>query len=273
MGLSFQPSDFVKYVLIVNLSFLLAQKKQYIKSLYYSYVPMLCYIMIVVILIALQPNLSTAFLILSTSLVLLFIGGAQIKHIVFTVLAILPVAVLYTISKAYALKRIIGFSEHTTSGDSDYQLSQALIGFGNGGVFGVGPGNSSQKELFLPQSYDDFIFSIIGEEYGFIGVIMVILMFGIFIFRSMRLSQTINDDFGKYLAFGITSIIGLQTSINMLVAAGMIPTTGVTLPFISYGGSSLILNSIAVGILLNISTHRSKPAGSVWDDLKKVDDE
>jgi cell division protein FtsW len=130
----------------------------------------------------------------------------------------------------------------------------------------VGPGNSNQKEFFLPQSYDDFVFSIVGEEYGFWGVALVILMFGIFIYRGLKLAKFMQDDFGKYMAFGITVIIGLNAIINMMVATGMIPTTGQTLPFISYGGTSLIFNSIAVGILLNISTHRLQPKGALWTE-------
>ena len=142
-------------------------------------------------------------------------------------------------------------------------LSQAIIGFGNGGLLGVGPGNSNQREFFLPQSYDDFVFSIVGEEYGFWGVTIVILLFGIFVYRGLKLAKNLQDDFGKYLAFGITIIIGLNAVINMMVATGMIPTTGQTLPFISYGGTSIIFNSIAVGILLNISTHRLQPKGAL----------
>ncbi|MGH2575649.1 MAG: FtsW/RodA/SpoVE family cell cycle protein [Ignavibacteria bacterium] len=263
-GLSFQPADFVKYALIVNLSYLLMKKKDYLKSLYYAYIPLVTYVILITTLIALQPNFSTAVIILISSMMLFFIAKVQFKHLLFTFISIVPVAFLYVVSKPYILNRLFSFSEHTSGGDANYQLSQAIIGFGNGSLFGVGPGNSNQREFFLPQSYDDFIFSIVGEEYGFIGVTLVLLMFSIFVYRGLKLSKTIDDDFGKYLSFGFTSIIGLHAVVNMMVSTGIVPTTGITLPFMSYGGTSIVFNSIAVGFLLNISTFRLKPVGIFW---------
>jgi cell division protein FtsW len=265
-GFSFQPADFVKYALLVNLAYLLSKKKDYVGNLYYGYLPVLGYVLIVVSLIALQPNFSTASVIFISSMMLFWIGRVKVKHMAITVLSLIPIAAIYVLSKPYILNRIFSYKEHTSGGDTGYQLSQAIIGFGNGGFWGVGPGNSNQKEFFLPQSYDDFVFSIVGEEYGFWGVALVILMFGIFIYRGLKLAKFMQDDFGKYMAFGITVIIGLNAIINMMVATGMIPTTGQTLPFISYGGTSLIFNSIAVGILLNISTHRLQPKGALWTE-------
>lgn len=262
-GFSFQPADFVKYALLINIAYLLSKKKDYVGNLYYGYLPVLGYVLAVVTLIAVQPNFSTASAIFASSLVLFWVGGVKIKHMAVTVLSMVPIAVLFILSKPYILNRIFSFQEHSSGGDTGYQLSQAIIGFGNGGMWGVGPGNSNQREFFLPQSYDDFVFSIVGEEYGLWGVTLVILLFGIFIYRGLKLSKVMQDDFGKYLAFGITVIIGMNAVINMLVATGMIPTTGQTLPFISYGGTSIIFNSIAVGILLNISTHRLQPKGSL----------
>lgn len=262
-GFSFQPADFVKYALLINLAYLLAKKKDYIGNLYYGYLPLLGYVLIVVSLIALQPNFSTASAIFLSSMMLFWVGKIKMKHMVITFVSMIPAAVLFILSKPYILNRIFSYREHTSGGSSSYQLSQAIIGFGNGGFLGVGPGNSNQRELFLPQSYDDFVFSIVGEEYGFIGVTVVILLFAIFVFRGLKLSKSINDDFGKYLAFGITIIIGMNAVINMMVATGMIPTTGQTLPFISYGGTSILFNSIAVGILLNISTYRMQPKGAL----------
>lgn len=265
-GFSFQPADFVKYALIVNLAYLLAKKKDYIKSLYYSYLPMAAYVFLVTSLIALQPNFSTAAMILLTSMIMFFAGNVSTKHLFFSFVSVIPVAVLFVLSKPYILKRLFSFSDLAAGGDPNYQLSQAIIGFGNGWLFGVGPGNSYQREFFLPQSYDDFIFSIVGEEYGFLGVTLVMLMFGVFVYRGLRLSKSIDDDFGKYLAFGITLSIALFAIVNMMVATGILPTTGVTLPFMSYGGTSIFFNSIAVGILLNISTFRQKP--SIFVDRK-----
>ncbi len=270
---SFQPADFVKYALMVNLAYLLWKKKNYVQSLYRAYLPMLSYVLIVVILIAMQPNFSTAGIVFVSSLMLFFVGKVQLKHMVFTVLALVPFAALYVLSKPYIMNRILSYAGHNGGSDASYQLSQAMIGFGNGSWLGVGPGNSNQKEFFLPQSYDDFVFSIVGEEYGFIGVSLVIIMFGIFIYRGLKLSKVLDDDFGKYLAFGITLMIGMNAAINMMVSSGIIPTTGQTLPFISYGGTSIIFNSIAVGILLNISTHRLHPKGAHWAERLAQDED
>ena len=272
-SVSFQPADFVKYALLVNLAYLLWKKKGYVDSLYRAYLPMLSYVMIVVILIAMQPNFSTASLVFISSMMLFFVGKVQLKHIAFTVLSLIPLAALFVLSKPYILNRIFSFKEHTSGGDASYQLSQAMIGFGSGSWFGVGPGNSNQKEFFLPQSYDDFVFSIVGEEYGYVGVTLVVLLFAIFVYRGLKLSKIMDEDFGKYLAFGITALIGMNAAINMLVASGLIPTTGQTLPFISYGGTSIVFNSIAVGILLNISTYRLNPAGSIWKNHPETEED
>jgi len=272
-NMSFQPADFVKFALIINLSYMLAEKKDYVTNLYYGYLPMITYVMLVSVLIAMQPNFSTASIIFISSMMLFFVGRVKIKHMVYTVISIFPVAVLYIFSKPYIMSRLFSYSEQTSGGDTNYQLSQAIIGFGNGALFGVGPGNSNQRDFFLPQSYDDFVFSIVGEEYGFIGVTIVILLFAIFIYRGLRLSKNLEDDFAKYLAFGITIVIGMNAIINMMVATGIMPTTGVTLPFISYGGTSIIFNSIALGILLNISTFRNKPKGDWTEMLPEEEDD
>jgi cell division protein FtsW len=272
-GLSFQPADFVKYALVINIAYMMAKKKDYITSLYYSFLPMVSYVIIVAVLIAMQPNFSTAAVIFVTSMMMFFVGRVKVKHMVNTTLSLLPFIALYVMSKSYIVQRIFSYSEHTSGGDANYQLSQAIIGFGNGAIIGVGPGNSNQREFFLPQSYDDFVFSIVGEEYGFIGVTLVILVFGVFIYRGLKLAKVIEDDFGKYLAFGITFVIAINAVINMMVATGIIPTTGVTLPFISYGGTSIIFNSIAVGILLNISTFRCVHGSALWAERFKEPDE
>jgi cell division protein FtsW len=272
-GFSFQPADFVKYALLINIAYLLSKKKDYVNNLYYGYLPVLGYVLAVVTLIALQPNFSTASAIFASSLMVFWVGKVKLKHMAVTVLSIVPFAVLFVLSKPYILNRIFSYQEHSSGGDTGYQLSQAIIGFGNGGLWGVGPGNSNQREFFLPQSYDDFVFSIVGEEYGLWGVTLVLLLFVIFIYRGLKLSKVMQDDFGKYMAFGITIIIGMNAAINMMVATGMIPTTGQTLPFISYGGTSIIFNSIAVGILLNISTHRMQPKGALLRETLSGKDE
>ena len=161
-------------------------------------------------------------------------------------------------SKDYIVGRIASFAEYQSSGNSSYQLQQALIGFGNGGLLGIGPGNSNQRDFFLPEAHGDFIFSIIGEEYGFIGTFIILSLYFVILTRGFKIAKECKDEFGKYLAFGIITLISLNALVNMSVASGVIPTTGVTLPFVSYGGTSIIFTSIAIGILLNISSQRDE---------------
>lgn len=269
--LSFQPSDFAKYALIIHISYLLMKKKEYTHLLYRGYLPIIFYILIITALVALQPNLSTSLIIFSASMLILFVSPVKLKHMLFTVLLMIPFIVGFIISNGYMLKRLESYSEYTSGHGAERQLAQAIVGLGNGGLIGVGAGNSFQKEYFLPEAYGDFIFAIVGEEYGFIGATVLILIFATLIYRGYKVSSEVDDDFGKYIAFGITTIIGLYAFVNISVATGIIPTTGVTIPFISYGGTALVINCVGIGILLNISSQRGKSAGKK-DKFKMVVD-
>jgi cell division protein FtsW len=253
---NFQPSDLAKYTLIIYLSCLIVRKKNYLDLLYKGYLPILFYIMVVTILVAFQPNFSTAIIIFGSSMLMLLITNVKPKHLIITAISALPLIVLFILSKSYIIERLNYQRDYATGGSSNYQLIQAIIGFGNGGIFGVGPGNSLQREFFLPEAYGDFIYSIIGEVYGFMGTIAILALFIIILIRGFKVAKVITDDFGKYLAFGITTILTSYSVVNMSVACGIIPTTGVPIPFVSYGGTALIINAMAVGILLNISSHR-----------------
>jgi cell division protein FtsW len=263
--ISFQPSDLAKYTLIIYLSALLAKKKGYAKELYRGYLPMLLYILIVSFLVAKQPNFSTAIIIFGSSMLLLLTAEVKLKHILITCASLVPVAIAFILTKSYILNRFESYADYTSGGNAQHQLNQAIIGLGNGGFTGVGIGNSIQKEFFLPDAHGDFIFSVIGEEYGFIGAVLVVALFAIILIRGYGISKIIKDDFGKYVAFGITTILTAYAVVNISVACGIIPTTGVPVPFISYGGTALIFNSIAVGILLNISSHRYETEEIVSD--------
>ena len=256
--LSFQPSEFARYAIVIYVAFLLTKKKDYMDLLYRGYLPVLFYILVISGLILIQPNFSIASIIFMTSMSLLFLSEAKKKHIMFTFAALMPFAVLFVLSKDYILNRISSYSEYNSGGSTSYQLQQALIGFGNGGLLGIGPGNSNQRDFFLPEAHGDFIFSIIGEEYGFIGTLIILSLYFIIAVRGFKIAKESKDEFGKYLAFGITMLIVLNAVINMSVASGVIPTTGVTLPFVSYGGTSIVFSALAIGILLNISSHRDE---------------
>ncbi len=256
--LSFQPSDLAKYALILHMANLLVRKETYLDNLYRGYLPVLLYVLLVCGLIALQPNFSTAVIVFISSVSLMLISGVRFKHVFITIISLIPFAVLFVLSKSYIIARIENYAEFSSTGTAQHQLNQAIIGLGNGGLFGVGMGNSVQKEFFLPESYGDFIFAILGEEYGFIGTLFVVLLFMTLLFRGFKTSKEVNDPFGKYLSFGITTMILLYAVVNMSVASGIFPTTGVPIPFVSFGGTAMIFNSIAAGVLVNISSFRKR---------------
>ncbi|MBP6672561.1 MAG: FtsW/RodA/SpoVE family cell cycle protein, partial [Bacteroidetes bacterium] len=191
-------------------------------------------------------------------MILVFIGGARIKHVLLSLTALIPALLIYMVSAEYRMKRILSFvgfgGDESVTTTANYQLLQGIIGFGNGGVFGVGMGQSKQRDLFLPESYGDFIFAIVGEEYGLIGTIIFMALFLTILLRGLKIAKYAPDDFGKYLAIGITSTIVLYAVANALVTLGLMPTTGVPMPFVSYGGTAIIFSSFAVGVLLNISS-------------------
>lgn len=255
-GFSFQPSDFAKYALIFHICALLSIKKERIRDFKTGFLPVTIWIGVVTVLVLAQPNFSNGSMILALSFVMLFIGRVKLTHMALTILALLPALIGYMLSAPYRMRRIlayIGFGEETGS-KVNYQLWQGIIGFGNGGIFGVGPGESKQRDFFLPESYGDFVFSIVGEEYGLIGTLLILVLFLTIMLRGMKIAKHAPDEFGRYLAVGITASITLYALINAGVTVGILPTTGLPMPFVSYGGSSILFSSLAVGVLLNISS-------------------
>ena len=255
--LKFQVSDFAKYAIIFHFSRLISEKQSFIRDLNNSYYPLLTILMTVVALVALEPNFSTASLIALIGFILMFIGGVNIRHLLATVSLLIPIAAVFAIAAPYRVARLLSFSSGDEKGVS-YQVIQALIGLGNGGLFGLGIGASKQRELYLPLSYNDFVFVVVGEEYGFAGAVAVIALFTGFFVCGLIIAKHAPDNFGKYVASGITIAITLFAFINISVACHLIPTTGVALPFISYGGTALLLNYLGVGILMSISGYKKK---------------
>lgn len=254
--LKFQASDLAKYVIILHFSRMLDDKRNYIRDLQTGYYPMLILLMIVVILVALEPNFSTASLIALIGFTLMFIGGVRLKHLLATAAMLIPIAGAFAIAAPYRMARILGFIGG--EGKLSYQVQQALIGLGNGGFFGLGLGASKQRELYLPLSYNDFVFVVIGEEYGFIGAMLVLLLFAGLLACGIIIAKHAPDLYGRYVATGVTFAIVLYAFINIAVATHVMPTTGVALPFISYGGTALLFNSLGIGMLVSISRYRKK---------------
>lgn len=254
--LSFQPSEFVKYALVIHLSVLLSMKQKYISDFKYGYAPLMLWVLAVTGLIFLQPNMSNGALILSIGLLMMFIGRVNVKHIVATVAAGIPLLFIYALSAPYRLYRLQAYlmnDSATGLSNSRYQIEQAMIALGNGGVLGLGMGMSKQKELFLPESYGDFIFAIVGEEYGFVGTLVILVIFGLILIRGVKIAKRAIDDLGRFLAIGITMTVVVYALVNASVTCGLAPTTGLPMPFLSYGGTAILFTAYALGILLNIS--------------------
>ncbi len=252
-GFGLQPSEFAKFALLFHLCALIAAKGETVKDFKRGFVPMMIWIGLVSSLVMLQPNFSAGAMIILLSCVMLFVSRARMLHLFGIVLAALPLVGLYMVSAPYRLERIRSFLAGHSSGTFNYQLWQGIIGFGNGGIFGVGPGESRQRDFFLPESYGDFVFSIIGEEYGIVGTMFFLALFLVIMLRGFKIAKFAKDDFSRLLAIGITSTITMYALVNAGVTIGILPTTGLPMPFVSYGGSSLLFSSFAVGVLLNVS--------------------
>ena len=207
------------------------------------------------LLIILEPNFSTASIVALIGAMMLFVAGSRFWHLAGLALAMIPVAVIVAISAPYRLKRILAFtnmSEHKNG--IGYQAYQSLVGLGNGGLFGVGLGQGTQKYFYLPEPHTDFVFSILGEEIGFVGLIIVLALFAFLIYRGMKIAFNAPDKSGQLMAFGFSCIVAIYVIVHACVNTGLIPTTGIPLPFLSYGGMSLIFTMSSMGILLNISS-------------------
>ncbi len=251
---SFQPADVAKLVLIIHLSKLIEDKGELIKDYKNGFIYLFFWIIIIAGLIFLQPNVSNAMLVIIIGLLMMFVGGANIKHLLITSFSTLGIGLMFAMFIEHSRERIVTFIHALKyGGDMNLQVKQALVGLGSGGLIGVGIGNSKQSNLFLPEAYGDFIFAILGEEVGFIGSVLVLMCFLVFFIAGIIVAKKAKDTFGKMLAFGITVSITIYAFVNVAVATGLFPTTGLPLPFISYGGTSLMLLCISVGILINIA--------------------
>lgn len=262
-----QPAEVAKLATIFWMSYSLSKKTGRIRSFSVGFLPHLLVAGFLMLLCLKQPDFGSAVMIGLLTFVLLFTAGARLGYILLAVFAAAPVAWLLIATSAYRMRRIQAFLapfEHRYG--SGYQIAESLMTFGSGGVSGVGLGDSRQKLLFLPEAHTDFISAIVGEELGFIGLTCLVLAFVFIVWRGLAVAFRAVDDYGRYLAIGITVFVGAQAFTNLAVAMGMLPTKGLVLPFISYGGSSLLINCAAVGVLLNISRARLAPAQGEGDE-------
>jgi len=249
-----QPSEAAKLCMIIFISRYMYTNESNMKSIKKGIIPVLIVLFLMFGLIMLQPDFGTGFVLVMTIMGLLFIGGASSKFFIgIGVVGAVAITILIIIAP-YRLARILSFLNPWSDPlGSGFQIIQSLYAIGPGGLFGLGIGNSIQKHFYLPEPQTDFIFSIISEELGFLGVIIVVGLFLMIILNSLKVAIKCEDLFGKYLCFGITFGISFQCLLNLAVVIGLVPVTGVTLPFLSYGGSSLLISMVSVGIILNIS--------------------
>ncbi len=252
---SLQPSELAKISLALYMAYSMSRKGQEMASFSRGLVPHLTVCGAFMVLIVLQPDLGTTVVIGGWVLLLLFIAGARWRYL-FAFVILFGGSVSWLISQAdYRVKRWLTFlNPWEDPQGSGFQIIHSFLAFGSGGVLGAGLGNSKQKLFYLPEPHTDFIFSIAGEELGFVGALGIILLFGVLILRGFQVALRARDLHSSYLALSMSSLIGLQVLINLGVVTGLLPTKGLTLPLISYGGSSLVANLVAVGVVLNVAS-------------------
>ena len=252
--LSFQPSELAKYAMILFLARALSAPGRDVRRFFTGLVPLFVVPGAMFMLILLQPNLSTAGSILIVAAVMVLMAGARWLHMGLIGVAGAALGTFYALSEDYRRARLMSFRDpFAYLTNEGYQLSQSLMAFGSGGLFGMGLGKGRQKYAFLPYPESDFIFAVVGEDLGFFGCCVVLAMFAAFVFFGLRVAMRCEDRFGSLLAGGITAMVGVQCVLNVAVVVGLMPTTGLPLPFFSAGGTSIAIAMGAVGLLLNIS--------------------
>ncbi|OGP85897.1 MAG: cell division protein FtsW [Deltaproteobacteria bacterium RBG_16_54_11] len=256
---AFQPSELGKLALVIFLAYALTKKGDKIKEFLRGFLPVIAIAGVMVLLVILEPDMGTAILMGILTMVLLFIGGTRFSYLLALPLLAAPALYLFITRFPYGYRRLIAFLHPWEDMQGmGFQIVQSFVALGSGGPWGVGLGDGKQKLFFLPAAHTDFILAILGEEAGFIGIMVVIILFALLIWRGVRISLRTADTFGAHLAVGLICLIALQVIINMGVVLGLLPTKGLTLPFISYGGTSLVANLVGVGLLLSISASKVK---------------
>ncbi len=261
--LTLQPSEFAKIAVVLFLAYSFARKREKMKFFAIGFLPHMLVSGLFIGLIGIETDFGTALTLAAIVFTLLFVGGTRLTHIILSLGGVIFLAVMAVLKDPKKFDRILSFLDPWKHGaDVGYQLKQSLLAIGSGNFWGLGPGQSRAKLFYLPDAHTDFILSIFSEELGFLGFLLVMALFTTLVIRGLRLSLKAPDTFGSYLALGLTLVIGLPAAINMGVVSGILPTKGLSLPFLSYGGSSLIASMLAVGILLNISSQIKRPAAA-----------
>lgn len=268
--LSFQPSELAKFALAVYLASLLARKAEKVKVFSIGFLPPLVITGVMMGLLLKQPDLGTAVIFGSVALGLLFVAGTRASYLILAVLVAAPAGWKFIVSTPFRMRRMLAFLDPWAfRRDVGYQITESLISVGSGGVTGLGLGDGRQKLFFLPEAHTDFILSIVGEELGLLGIGFVVAAFSVLVWRGLRTAFRARDVFGCYLAFGITAMFGLQALVNIGVVLGSLPTKGLPLPFISYGGTSLVVSLFMAGVLANISARNPEPRDGLLQRVRR----
>jgi cell division protein FtsW len=258
-AISFQPSEFAKLALVIFVAAKLAALGEDVRSLVRGVWPVLLVAGVLATLILLEPDMGTASILVFTAFAMLFCAGARLEHLVLAGLAMLPPIALEIGHSAYRRARIFAFLHPWQDPkDTGFHIVQSLLALGSGGIFGLGLGASRQKFFYLPEQYTDFIYAILGEELGILGALGVLALFVLFAFRAVRIALAAPDRFGMLLALGCTFLILIQAFINIGVVTASWPVTGVPLPFVSFGGTSLVVSLVAVALIINVGRHRTR---------------
>ncbi len=269
--LSFQPSELAKFALTVYLAALLARQAEKVRVFSVGFAPPLLVTGVLMGLLLKQPDLGTAVIFGVVALGLLCVAGTRTSYLILAVLVAAPAGWKFIVSTPFRMRRMLAFLDPWAfRRDVGYQITESLISVGSGGTTGLGLGDGRQKLFFLPEAHTDFILSIVGEELGLVGILFVVIAFSVLVWRGMRAAFRARDVFGCYLAFGITAMFGLQALVNIGVVLGSLPTKGLPLPFISYGGTSLVMSLFMAGVLANISARNPEPGEGLEGLLAEV---
>lgn len=256
---SFQPSEMVKFLIIVFYAGILVKNRDDLSKFKNGFLKHFFWVLPIIGLLLLQPHFSASVVILGIVVVMMLVAGCKFRHFLTAGSILIPIVIVLVVLEPYRLQRVLTFLDPWQDATGDgWQVIQSLYAIGSGGLFGVGLGDSTQKYLYIPEPHNDFIFSIIGEELGFLGCGLIILLFAVFIWRGILIAMKSPDMFGSLMAIGITALIAIQVIINIAVVTSSMPATGMPLPFFSYGGTALFIILCEMGVLLNISRASAK---------------
>lgn len=252
-GLTFQPSELARLALVMYLAYSLTKKQAKLDVFSIGFVPHVIVLAVLAVLIGMEPDFGSVVILTIQTWIMMFTAGVRIHHLLVPLPAILAALAYFLVSAPYRMARLVSFlNPWAYAADQGYQVVHSQMAFGTGGIVGTGLGHGYQKLFFLPEPHTDFIFSVIGEEVGLVGVTIIVVLYGVIVWRGIGIARHCPEPFGALAALGLTAAIALQVCVNMGVALGLLPPKGLPLPFLSYGGTSMVISMVSIGILMNI---------------------